>query len=273
MNNEVMVIESNLSVKFTDKAISDLQVQRQQLVKFVGSQLKKDVDYGIIPGVKNPSLFKPGAEKLANLFQLGSRIVKTDRQVDIEKNFAMISHTVEVFHIPSGKVIAQCEGITNSQEKKWRDKAVYKNGQKAGTEPQLVGDVLNTLGKMALKRAYVGAVIMAVGASDFFTQDVDDMDLGPPPVKNPHAPSNMQPSPEDGNQNAVHGYVIPFGKFAKRALEEVPVDQLRNYIDWLESNAQKKGQPLGGVQLDFINRASEYIVSLENGPIEDDVNL
>src|SRR5690606_29929350 len=28
--------------------------------------------------------------------------------------------------------------------------------------------------KMAQKRAYVGAVILATGASDFFTQDIDD---------------------------------------------------------------------------------------------------
>ena len=278
MSNEVMVLETSLSVKFTDKAMADLKEQKSQLVKFVNSQLRKDVDYGIIPGVKNPSLFKPGAEKLANLFQLGSRIVKTDRQVDIKENFAMISHTVEIFHIPTGKVISQCEGITNSQEKKWRDKARYVNGQKAGTEPQLVGDVLNTLGKMALKRAYVGAVIMAVGASDFFTQDVEDMppETFAPQKQNLHAASNNQPGPEDGNPNAVHGYTIPFGKYQKRTLEEVPVDQLANYVDWLEANAIKKGQPLGAVQLEFVQMASAHIAALENNSFkntEDDVNF
>jgi len=266
MNNEVMVLESSLAVKFTDKAIADLKEQKIQLVKFVQSQLRKDVDYGIIPGVKNPSLFKPGAEKLANLFQLGSRIAKTDRQVDIKENFAMISHTVEIFHIPTGKVIAQCEGITNSQEKKWRDKAKYVNGQKAGTEPQLVGDVLNTLGKMALKRAYVGAVIMAVGASDFFTQDVEDMPEFQQQPRNPHAASSMQPGPEDGDPNAVSAYLIPFGKFAKRTLEEIPPNQLENYAVWLEENAQKKGQPLGSVQLDFIERVRDHLLACSAPP-------
>ncbi len=266
MNNEVMVLESNLSVRFTDTAIEALSEQKKQLVKFVNSQMRKDVDFGVIPGVKNPSLFKPGAEKLANLFQLGSRIIKTDRQIDIKENFAMIAHTVEVFHLPTGKVISQCEGITNSQEKKWRDKAVYKNGQKVGVEPQAIGDLLNTLGKMALKRAYVGAVIMAVGASDFFTQDVEDM---PPenfakPV-NQYAPTNMQPSPEDGDQSKTQGYVIPFGKFAKRSLEEVDPTQLGSYVSWLESNAEKTGKPLGSMQIEFIDRASSYLASLENG--------
>lgn len=35
----------------------------------------------------------------------------------------------------------------------------------------------NTIMKMAQKRAFVGAVLMATGASEFFTQDVEDMEL------------------------------------------------------------------------------------------------
>jgi hypothetical protein len=264
MNNEVVVLESNLSVRFTDKAIADLSEQRKQLIKFVKTQLVRDVDYGIIPGVKSPSLYKPGAEKLANLFQLGSRIVKTDKQIDIEKNFAMIGHTVEIFHLPTGKAISQCEGITNSQEKKWRERKDYKTGR---TDPTPVGDVLNTLGKMALKRAYVGAVIMAVGASDFFTQDVEDMPEFQPQERNMHAPSNMQPGPEDGDPNRVMGYTIPFGKYAKRSLEEIDLGDLRNYVEYLERNAEKTGKPLSGPALDFIGRASDHIASMENAPL------
>lgn len=35
----------------------------------------------------------------------------------------------------------------------------------------------NTIMKMAQKRAFVGAVLIATGASEFFTQDIEDMDL------------------------------------------------------------------------------------------------
>lgn len=38
-----------------------------------------------------------------------------------------------------------------------------------------VGDLLNTLRKMAQKRTLVGGVLLATGASAFFTQDVEDM--------------------------------------------------------------------------------------------------
>lgn len=260
MNNDVMVLETNLAVKFTDKAIADLKEQKQQLVKFVQTHLKRDVDYGIIPGVKNPSLFKPGAEKLANLFQLGSRIIKTDKTIDIEKNFAMIGHTIEVFHIPTGKAIAQCEGITNSQEKKWRERKDYNTGK---AEPTPIGDVLNTLGKMALKRAYVGAVIMAVGASDFFTQDVEDM-----PEFQQKTPIYVdQPTNEETDQaRDLMGYHIPFGKFKSKTLEQVGVIKLKNYVNYLETSAQEQGKPIQGQVLDFIERACEFIASFENGP-------
>lgn len=35
----------------------------------------------------------------------------------------------------------------------------------------------NTIQKMAQKRAFVGAILMATGASEFFTQDVEDMGI------------------------------------------------------------------------------------------------
>lgn len=42
--------------------------------------------------------------------------------------------------------------------------------------PDVVG-VKNTIMKMAQKRAFVGAILLATGASEFFTQDIEDMEL------------------------------------------------------------------------------------------------
>lgn len=171
--------QTNLSVTLAGNAVVALNNQRAQLKDFIKSQLSEGSDYGIIPGVKNPSLFKPGAEKLCNIFQLGSRIQNTEKTIDFEKNFAMFEITVELFHLPTGKPISQCTGIANSQEVKFRSRSKYewKNGarKKVGEEPTPIGDLLNTLTKMAQKRAYVGATLIATGASDFFTQDVEDM--------------------------------------------------------------------------------------------------
>lgn len=153
---------TSLSVNLTDRAMVALQEQRKQLQSFVQSQLKEGIngDYARIPGTPKKSLLKPGAEKLANLFKLGSRIITKERDIDREGGFALFNYTVEVFHLPTGAVIAQCEGSANSDEKKFKGRAM--------------ADLINTLQKMAQKRAFVGAVIIAVGASDFFTQDIED---------------------------------------------------------------------------------------------------
>ena len=42
--------------------------------------------------------------------------------------------------------------------------------------PDVIG-LQNTIQKMAQKRAIVGAVLLATGASEFFTQDVEDMNF------------------------------------------------------------------------------------------------
>lgn len=170
---------SNLPVTRAD--FEALGAQRQLLLEFVAKQLRKDVDYGVIPGTPKSSLFKPGAEKLARLFGLGARFTLIDKTLDGDRNFALFNYKCEVFHLKSGSVIAECEGTCNSQEKKykerttyiWNDKAQKKLPEKEATP---VYDILNTLQKMAQKRAYVGAVILATGASDFFTQDIDDVE-------------------------------------------------------------------------------------------------
>jgi len=42
--------------------------------------------------------------------------------------------------------------------------------------PDILG-LKNTISKMAQKRAFVGAVLIATGASEFFTQDIEDMEI------------------------------------------------------------------------------------------------
>ncbi len=120
----------------------------------------KDVDYGVIPGTPKPSLYKPGAEKLLNIFKLGHRIAKQNKDLDIHAGFAMFEYTVELYDLRSGIVLGQCEGSCNSMENKYRNVPF--------------GNVLNTLQKMAQKRAFVGAVINSTCASDFFSQDLED---------------------------------------------------------------------------------------------------
>jgi hypothetical protein len=46
-----------------------------------------------------------------------------------------------------------------------------------------LADVYNTVLKMAKKRAFIDATLTATAASDFFTQDIEDLDESPEPIK------------------------------------------------------------------------------------------
>lgn len=183
MNTELSTMQSMTPMQITEANLKEMAEQRAFFKAFVRDQLHERVDFGTLPGTEKPSLWKPGAEKIANIFQLGSRIVNSERILEIDKNFAMFSYTIEMFHIPTGRAIAQCEGVTNSQEKKWKERQEYewigepgkkRKIAKGPPTPTPVADVLNTLAKMAQKRAYVGAVIIATKASDFFNHDLSE---------------------------------------------------------------------------------------------------
>jgi macrodomain Ter protein organizer (MatP/YcbG family) len=104
----------------------------------------------------------------------------------------------------SGNIIAQCEGSANTSEDKYkytwlpatkpaeseinkmkaekrgRRKKEY-NGDYTRLEKKEADNRIslkNTIQKIAQKRAFVGAILMATGASEFYTQDVEDMNIG-----------------------------------------------------------------------------------------------
>ena len=80
---------------------------------------------------------------------------------------------------------------------------------------------------------------------------------------NHHSPKNMQPSPEEcGIPSSV--YRVPFGKFVKKSLDEIDLNEMKNYIDYLETKANKDGKPIQGVVKEFIDKASSHIAALEN---------
>lgn len=165
------------SLPVTRGMLDNMTEQRKLLKEFVSDHLNKDIDYGIIPGTKKPCLFKPGAEKLRGLFGVNITLNCTKDQLDIANNFAMYNYKAQVLR--GDNLISECEGSANSQEQKYKERTVWRWDDKARKKVSIkeatpVCDILNTLQKMAQKRAFVGAVIMATGASDFFTQDIDE---------------------------------------------------------------------------------------------------
>lgn len=100
----------------------------------------------------------------------------------------------------------------------------------ADTDPQIIGqevgqiknpdvsELVNTILKMAQKRALVAAVLIATNASDYFTQDLDDfvtgeiIDANVRPATPPPAPENI--SQETGEVIPPKELIDPMGKWA-----------------------------------------------------------
>lgn len=216
-----------LSTEVQSGAVAALVEQRNQLQSFMKSQLKEGVDYGILPGVKKPSLYKSGAEKLCQLFMLGSRIVAGDTKIDHENKFAISTYRVEVFNQATGKAVSQCEGVVNSREKKYVSQDMYS--------------IINTLAKMAQKRGLVGAVLLATNASDLFTQDVED---------NP-------PEEVEINENTP----IKWGKYKGKTLGEAALDEkFLSYCDWCINEGKGKKE-----KENFVKTAQGWKDWLEKG--------
>ncbi len=180
-------------------SITHMAQMRNALIAFTREVLVKDQDYGVVPGVQKPTLLKPGAEKLMNLFKLSVEFECTDKVLDLATRFVAYTYKATV-KTNAGRIITQCEGSVNSYEPKYRyswiekakpDQAAQDRMKADGTgkfrkggsgwlwverseNPDLVG-LQNTMQKMAQKRAFVGAILLATNASEFFTQDVEDM--------------------------------------------------------------------------------------------------
>ena len=93
--------------------------------------------------------------------------------------------------------------------------AKFKDGDPKITSQQVgqvinpdIADVVNTIQKMAQKRAFVGAVLIATNASEYFTQDIEDMPgfvdavfTDVPPEPHQSAPRQTVPQPTQPAQN------------------------------------------------------------------------
>lgn len=239
MNNVVVHTAENRSLA-PMKSI-ELRQQVGVIKDVLDHIMQKNVHYGIIPGCKEPSLYKPGAEKIMSAFRLSA-----DPEITDLSDSDQIRYQVKVRLIsPSGHFVGAGIGECSSGEEKykWRmavckeefdetpsdrkrekwsrgyqGKPNYKK-QQVRTEP---ADLANTILKMAKKRALVDAVLTATAASDCFTQDIEDL---PPEYLEPaDAPASGRPerTPYPADQFAKN---LPAWKAAIQGGKKTP-DQI-----------------------------------------------
>lgn len=164
--------------------------------------MKPNTHYGTIPGCKQPSLYKAGSEVLLTTFRIAVDPEIIDLSTPDEVRYQVKAKGV---HQPTGIIvgvgIGECS--TNEDKYKWRraicdeeyeatpeTRRRIKWGKYQGktqqtkqirTEP---ADLANTVLKMAKKRAQIDLTLTSTGASDIFTQDIEDL------------PEELQDAPE-----------------------------------------------------------------------------
>lgn len=171
----------------------------QELRAFVREVMVQDVDFGIIPGCDKPSLYQPGAQKLCELYGLTFDFDDLETVQDWERAFFFYRKRCRLLLRRGGVFAGAGLGSCNSRESKYAGRWAWeseippgldprtlarkefpsKDGRRTLTKYRIPNDDIysqvNTIEKMACKRALVGAVIGVTRVGNIFTQDVEDL--------------------------------------------------------------------------------------------------
>ncbi len=137
------------------------QVNRNVLIAWLWDALEVGTDYGIIRDKKGnlisdkPSLFQPGAEKIAGYLNLRHTFPDNAKLVD-----------AAIEGKPLRDIVVRCF-LMNSAG------VIVGEGTGARSASQFGSELLNTRIKMAQKSAFVDAVKRCGGLSEIFSQDLE----------------------------------------------------------------------------------------------------
>lgn len=197
-----------------EMSVDDLVHRVEKLRDVAKRVMKEGVHFGNIPGVAKPSLLKPGAEILAMTFRLAPKFDVTEERDGDHRTYSVTCNLIHMpSGALMGSGMASCS--TKESRYAWRKgsrkcpecgseaiivgKKEYGGGficfakkggcgakfpdgddrilsQETGRIPNPdLPDTWNVVLKMANKRALVAAILIVTGASEQFTQDVEEM--------------------------------------------------------------------------------------------------
>lgn len=183
MNEELAVYEAK------PLTAAEIRGQVNLIQEVMKSVMQDKVHFGTVPGCGDkPTLLKPGAEKIMATFRLSADPEVEDLSFNDVLRYRVKCKLLSQSGIFKGAGVGECS--SEEEKYKWRKmvseaewnatpethrriKYRYDREEKQiRTNPY---DLANTLLKMAKKRALVDAVLTVTGASDIFTQDIEDM--------------------------------------------------------------------------------------------------
>ena len=181
--------------------LSDMKENRRLTQQFFKEVMEDGVDFGTIPGTDKPTLYKPGAEGLCELYGYAPTY-NTSETSDMATGFLRVVVTCTLVQRGTGEVVAQGLGECNTREARyfyrWMSESQlrkipdlynirdsFKKEERAGkdkktgrewkaiyyrTENDDLFTLWNTVLKMAKKRAHVDATLSATRSSGLFSQ-------------------------------------------------------------------------------------------------------
>lgn len=236
MNNEINALSIIETVEIDN--IANTMAKIQQMQNVVQKTLKKGHDFGEVPGTSKPTLLKPGGEKICMLFGLNPEYEFLQTTEDYDKEF--FSYNIRCTLFRNRQPVAQGVGSCNSKEKKYRFVNVdtipetYVGQSEEYTDkygrvrykinnPDICS-LVNTILKMAKKRAFIDAVLQVASLSEVFTQDIEDM-------------GDFIQQEQDATLTIeqAKNLKLSFGKYKGTTLIDL-VHKDSNYCDWLYGN-------------------------------------
>jgi hypothetical protein len=189
--------------------VHELKQRVDMVQQAMGSVMRDKVHYGTIPGVSKPSLWKPGSELLLSMFRIAVIPRVEDLGIGGEVHYRVICQGV----LPNGEIVGEGVGECSSEEEKYKWRSAVctaefedtpedrrrlkytRDGKKFQQVRMNSADVANTILKMAKKRAQMDLTLTCTGASDVFTQDVEDLPPEYLDQKKTPAASSSRPAP------------------------------------------------------------------------------
>ena len=267
MSNEINALSIIDTVEIDSIASTMAKIQQMQNV--VQKTLKKGHDFGEVPGTSKPTLLKPGGEKICMLFGLNPEYEFLQTTEDYDKEF--FSYNIRCTLFRNGQPVAQGVGSCNSKEKKYRYINVDKIPENyVGQSEEIIGkygrvkykinnpdicSLVNTILKMAKKRAFIDAVLQVASLSEVFTQDIEDM-----------GDFIQQEQDATLTLEQAKNLKLSFGKYKGTTLIDL-VHKDGGYCDWLYGN--EKTDPVIKKALDMIlKEATEQSNKMPEEPEE-----
>lgn len=122
--------------------VMDIEMARQRLAQFqqfIKEYLVEGEDYGTIPGTPKPTLLKPGADKLCELYGLADDYQVVQRTEDFDKGLFDYEIKCILTSKRNGTLVSTGMGSCNSFEKRYRWRDAQRKCPNCGKEAIIKG--------------------------------------------------------------------------------------------------------------------------------------